>query len=184
MIAEPAHFYLFGLICLCSGNPASSFFTLHSPLARLFTFPDQPRAEFWRPLPPSKARGARPLAGVLEERVLRWYFVLSLSPHPPRPSKPLRRPRHFAKFEARPGLSGQTRVWARGGRGSGRWWAWALRMSRSLSDRSAASLGKGAVRPGSCSPETRQDSWTWSCYSPLLFRANGSLVVVLCNQSL
>lgn len=26
MIAEPAHFYLFGLICLCSGNVASSFF--------------------------------------------------------------------------------------------------------------------------------------------------------------
>ena len=111
MITEPAHFYLFGFICLCSGNPASSFFTLHSPLARLLsTFPNQPRAEFWRPLPPSKAGGARPLAGVLDERVLRWYFVLSLLPHPPRPSKPFCRPRRFAKFEARPDLSGQTHV--------------------------------------------------------------------------
>lgn len=37
MIAEPAHFYLFGLICLCSGNPRVFF--LHPGFPLLIPFP-------------------------------------------------------------------------------------------------------------------------------------------------
>lgn len=69
MIAEPAHFYLFGLICLCSGNPASSFFTLHPSCTPPLRFSESiPELRFGDL--PSKAGGARSLQEFWAKRFL------------------------------------------------------------------------------------------------------------------
>lgn len=97
MIAEPAHFYLFGLICLCSGNPTSSFFTLHPSSTPLLHFAKQTPNSIFGDLSLLRPEVLDPCRSLGEE-VPSFHFGSSfpLPPlHPPRPPKPHCRPLGF-----------------------------------------------------------------------------------------
>lgn len=164
MIAEPAHFYLFGLICLCSGNPASSFFTLDPPCSPLSTFHNQTQNCILVTRPSQGGRGSIP-ARLLGEHVPSSHLGLSLFPIPQNlPSAP-EPPQDSLQISAFCQVQGTPRLlWANArlstGVGGGRGWrgAGAPRMSPSEYQPLAASLGREMCALGACGPQAGQDS--------------------------